>query len=114
MRIFDKFDLFLISLRLLRLSAIVEEHYKNVTKLYAAFMLNGFDDQERNLTFVKTAFQVLNSNFLLAVYEASFLSSLQIKYCASLSTRKYFLQAFRSVPGYQTCMCKRGISVCII
>jgi len=26
-----------------------------------------------------------------------------------LATRKYFLQAFRSVPGCQTCMCRRGI-----
>jgi len=30
----------------------------------AAFTLNGFDDQERNLTFVKTAFQVLKLQFL--------------------------------------------------
>jgi len=28
------------------------------------FTLNGFDDQERNLIFVKTDFQVLNSNFI--------------------------------------------------
>jgi len=27
-------------------------------KIYAAFTLNGFDDQERNLMFVKTDFQV--------------------------------------------------------
>jgi len=31
---------------------------------YAAFTLNGFDDQERKLTFVKTAFQVLKPKFL--------------------------------------------------
>jgi len=31
---------------------------------YAAFTLSGFDDQERNLTFVKTAFQVLKLQFL--------------------------------------------------
>jgi len=29
------------------------------TDTYAAFILVGFDDQERNLTFVKTAFQIL-------------------------------------------------------
>jgi len=44
-------------------------------------------------------------------YEASFLSTLQTKYCASLTTRKYFLEAFFSVPGCQTCMYKRGISL---
>jgi len=47
----------------------------------AAFTLSGFDDQERNLTFVKTAFQVS------------------------------FIEAFLSVPGCQTCMYKRGISL---
>jgi len=32
--------------------------------LYVAFALNSFDDQERNLTFVKTDFQVLKLNFI--------------------------------------------------
>jgi len=50
---------------------------------YAAFTLSGFDDQERNSTFVKTAFQVL-----------TFISSSQTKYCASLTTRKYFYKSF--------------------
>jgi len=31
---------------------------------YTAFTLSGFDDQERNLTFVKTAFLVLKLKFL--------------------------------------------------
>jgi len=40
---------------------------------YAAFTLNGFDDQERNLTFVKTDFQALilkfhACNFMQAFY----------------------------------------------
>jgi len=41
-----------------------------LTLSYAAFTLSGFDEQERNLTFVKTAFQVLKLlyNFLLAVW----------------------------------------------
>jgi len=30
---------------------------------YAAFTLNGFDDQKRNLTFVKTDFRVLKVKF---------------------------------------------------
>jgi len=32
--------------------------------LYTAFTLNGFVDQERNLTFVKTDYQVLKLKFL--------------------------------------------------
>jgi len=35
---------------------------------YAAFALNGFDNQERNLSFVKTDFQVLK----LKVYDCNF------------------------------------------
>jgi len=74
--------------------------------------LNGFDDEERNLTFVKTTFQVLKLKFLVcSLKQKSFLFSSQTKYCASLVTRKYFLQAFRSVSGCQTCMCKRDIIV---
>jgi len=60
---------------------------------YAAFTLSGFDDQERNLTFVKTAFQVL-----------------KLKFLAPWQLESTFIQAFHSVPGCQTCMCKRGIS----
>jgi len=33
-------------------------------KYNAAFTLRGFDDQKRNLTFVKTTFQVLKLKFL--------------------------------------------------
>jgi len=36
----------------------------------AAFALSGFDDQERNLAFVKTAFQVLKSKFLKSKFLA--------------------------------------------
>jgi len=32
---------------------------KNGKLTYVAFTLNGFDDQERNLTFVKTDFQII-------------------------------------------------------
>jgi len=56
---------------------------------YSAFTLKGFDDQERNLTFVKTDFQVLKLKFHACI----------------------LLQAFRSVPGCQTSMCKLGISL---
>jgi len=36
---------------------------KTESNTYAAFTLTGFDDQERNLTFVKTDFQVLKLKF---------------------------------------------------
>jgi len=57
-------------------------------------LLNGFDDQERNLTFVKTDFQVLNSNLMTAI-----LSKLSIFFI----TKLYFYTSC------QTCMCKLGI-----
>jgi len=41
---------------------------------YFAFTLNDFDDLERNLTFVKTDFQVLKLNFIPEIL-AGFLSS---------------------------------------
>jgi len=36
-------------------------------KINAAFTLNGIDDQERNLTFVKRIFKFCNSNFMPAI-----------------------------------------------
>jgi len=45
------------------------------TLAYAAFILNGFDDQERNLMFVKTDFQVLNLNFMPAILSRLSISS---------------------------------------
>jgi len=36
----------------------LKQFFKFRHKFYAAFTLSGFDDQERNLSFVKTAFQV--------------------------------------------------------
>jgi len=38
------------------------------------------------------------------------LSILFMKYMSRDLDNTKILQAFRSVPGYQTCMCKRGIS----
>jgi len=40
------------------------------TLTYAAFTHNGFDDQEQNLTFVKTAFQVLKLKSLGCMKQA--------------------------------------------
>jgi len=77
---------------------------------YAAFTLNGFDDQERNLTFVKTVFQVLKFKFFMLVI-LSKLSILFISYISrDLGNINRLIQDFRSVRGCQTCMCKRGIS----
>jgi len=39
---------------------------------YAAFTLSGFDNQERNLMFVKTAFQVLILKFLACSMKQAF------------------------------------------
>jgi len=57
---------------------------------YAAFTLNGFDDQEQNLSFMKTDFQIS-----CLQWEAIFLSFTQTKYCVALTTRKYFYTSFR-------------------
>jgi len=42
------------------------------SKAYTAFTLTGFDDQERNLTFVKTNFQVLKFKFLACSMKQAF------------------------------------------
>jgi len=51
--------------------AVIEAHLLNLYKFAtnAAFTLNGFDNQERNLTFTnrKRISKFWNSNFLLAV-----------------------------------------------
>jgi len=39
---------------------------------YGAFTLSGFDNQERNLTFVKTAFHVLKLKFLTSSIKQAF------------------------------------------
>jgi len=46
----------------------------NSSITYAAFTLSGFDDQERNLMFVKTAFQVLKLKFLVYSMKQAFYS----------------------------------------
>jgi len=75
---------------------------------YAAFTLNS---QERNLTFVKTAFQVLKLKFLAcSMKQASYLPHEQ-NIARAWQQESTFLQALHSVPGCQTCICKRGISL---
>jgi len=43
-----------------------------VSKINAAFTLNGFDDQERNLKFVKTDFNVLKLKFHACNFKQAF------------------------------------------
>jgi len=43
-----------------------------LNETYAAFTLNGLDDQERNLTIVKTDFQVLKLNFYACNFKQAF------------------------------------------
>jgi len=60
----------------------------------AAFTLSGFDDQERNLAFVKTAFQVLKLKFLALLYEASFFIHFRNKILRELDNKKVLFQKF--------------------
>jgi len=46
--------------------------YRLRMEFYAAFTLNGFDDQERNLTFVKTDFQGLKLKFHVCNFKQAF------------------------------------------
>jgi len=48
--------------------------YCLVIRSYAAFTLSGFDDLERNLTFVTTAFQVSKLKFLACSMKQAFLT----------------------------------------
>jgi len=61
---------------------------------YAAFTLDGFDDQERNLTFVKMNFQVLKLKFHACSFKHAFYPLPKTNYYASLTTQKYFYTSF--------------------
>jgi len=80
-------------------------------KSYAAFTLTGFDDQERNLMFVKTDFQVLKLKFHACSMKQTFYPLYKQNIEQAWQQENTFLQAFLSVPGCQTCMCKRAIKV---
>jgi len=64
-----------------------------------------------NLTFVKTTFQVLKLKFLACSMKQAFYLLRKLTIARDWQQENTFLQAFHSVPGCQTCMCKRGISV---
>jgi len=59
-------------------------------KAYAAFTLNGFDDQERNLMFVKTDFQVLKLKFHACNFKQAFYPLHKTIYRVTLTTQKCF------------------------
>jgi len=83
----------------------------HLTASNAAFTLSGFDNQERNLTFVKRAFHVLKLKFLTSSMKQAFYVLHKQNIVRAWQQESTFLQAFHSVPGCQTCMCKRGISL---
>jgi len=47
-------------------------HKRKAKDLFPLIPLNGFDDQERNLTFVKTDFQVLKLKFTACNFKLAF------------------------------------------
>jgi len=75
----------------------------------AAFTLNGFDDQERNRMVVKTDFQVLKFKFHACNFKQVFYLLHKLYIAWPWQHKNTFIQAFCSVPGCQTCVCKRGI-----
>jgi len=80
----------------------------------AAFTLNGFDDQEQNLTFVKTDFQVLKFKFHACVMKQAFYLLHKQNFARVWQQESTFLQTFHSVPGCQTCMYKHDIRFMLI
>jgi len=61
--------------------------------------------------FVKTAFQVLKFKFLACSMKQAFYPFHKQNIASVWQQENTFLQAFRSVPGCQSCMCKRGIKL---
>jgi len=60
--------------------------------------------------FVKTSFQVLKLKFLASSMKQEFYSLHRQNITQAWQQENTFVQAFRSVRGCQTCMCKRGIN----
>jgi len=81
---------------------------------YAAFTLNGFDNQERNLIFGKTDFQVLKLKFYVCNFKQAFYALYKLFIAWPWQHKNTFIQAFCSLPGCQTCMCKRSIRIKIL
>jgi len=58
----------------------------------------------------ENSFSSFKTQISCLLYETSFLSSSQTKYCASLTTKKYFFTSFPFGTWLSNCMCERGIS----
>jgi len=77
----------------------------------AAFTLSSFDNQERKLMFLKTAFQVLKPKFYACSMKQAFYLLHRQNIVWAWQQESTFIQAFHSVSGCQTCMCKCGINL---
>jgi len=77
----------------------------------AAFTLMGFDNQERNLMFVKTDFQVSKLIFHACNFQQAFYTLHKLYIAWLWEHKNTFIQVFLSVHGCQTCMCKRSIKL---
>jgi len=71
-----------------------QESPEYTQKSKAAFTLNGFNNQERILTFVKTDFQALNLKFHAYSFKQTFYSLQKTIYRVTLTTGKYFYTSF--------------------
>jgi len=89
-------------------------HLERLGATNAAFTLNGFDDQERNLTLVKTDFQVLKFKFHACIMKQAFYLLHKQNFARDWQQESTFLQTFHSVSGCQTCMYKRDIKYTIL
>jgi len=71
--------------------------------------LNSFDDQKRSPTLVNTDFQVLKFKFNACNFKQAFYPFQKLYIAWPWKYKNTFMQAFRSIPGCQTCI-QRGIS----
>jgi len=79
--------------------------FSNECQPYVAFTLNGFDYQERIMTFVKTYFQVLKLKFNACNFKQAFYPLHKLRISSPRQYKNAFIQVFRLVPGCQSCMC---------
>jgi len=68
----------------------------------AAFTHNGFNEQERNLTVLKTDFQVLKLKFHVCSFKQAFYPFHNLNITRARQHKNTLTQVFLSVPGCQT------------
>jgi len=91
----------IIKLFLKKVAYIRKIHLKSTRRKLVLFTLNGFDNQERNLTFVKTDFEVLKLKF----HACNFKQTLYPLHVLNVAW-PWQHKKFCSVPDCQTSMCK--------